>query len=380
VSRRPIPLVPVVLAALALPSSAAAATSGGAVPFGAPTVTAVSCARACPAVTRVTPGRSVVAITGTGLDRGGSVVFLGGKGAADDRRAPITASSPTSAEAVVPAGTHSGAVQVVAGDAIASTASKAKVTVGTGGDGTIDAVVTSKRVTAGGAQKAGVRWLTRDGSAVRVDLVKVPAGTVVRSWTPGAADAGTVRAVEWDGKVGGKLAAAGTYGFAVSVDAGDGARLTASSEAAPAPLSFAFVRDAFPILGAHTYNMSAGRFGAGRSGHTHQGQDVFAKCGTPLVAARSGVVQARTFQSLAGNYVVIDVDGSHQGDMYAHLRDPGSVKVGQKVAAGTPIGFVGDTGDAEGCHLHFEMWSAPGWYRGGSPFDPLASLKKWDRQ
>jgi murein DD-endopeptidase MepM/ murein hydrolase activator NlpD len=49
------------------------------------------------------------------------------------------------------------------------------------------------------------------------------------------------------------------------------------------------------------------------------------------------------------------------------------------VRTGQPIGFVGDTGDADGCHLHFEMWSGPGWYTGGSPFDPLPSLQAWDR-
>jgi len=45
---------------------------------------------------------------------------------------------------------------------------------------------------------------------------------------------------------------------------------------------------------------------------------------------------------------------------------------------GQPIGFVGRTGDATACHLHFEMWPAPGWYTGGSAVDPLPSLKSWD--
>jgi len=39
----------------------------------------------------------------------------------------------------------------------------------------------------------------------------------------------------------------------------------------------------------------------------------------------------------------------------------------------------GETGDASACHLHFEMWAAPGWYEGGSPIDPLSYLEKWDR-
>ena len=49
------------------------------------------------------------------------------------------------------------------------------------------------------------------------------------------------------------------------------------------------------------------------------------------------------------------------------------------VRTGQPIGLVGDTGNAQGCHLHFEIWGAPGWYEGGSPIDPLSYLKAWDR-
>ena len=48
------------------------------------------------------------------------------------------------------------------------------------------------------------------------------------------------------------------------------------------------------------------------------------------------------------------------------------------MVTGQPIGFVGRTGDATACHLHFEMWPAPGWYTGGSAVDPLPSLKAWD--
>jgi murein DD-endopeptidase MepM/ murein hydrolase activator NlpD len=35
-------------------------------------------------------------------------------------------------------------------------------------------------------------------------------------------------------------------------------------------------------------------------------------------------------------------------------------------------------GRASGCHLHFEMWTAPGWYQGGDVFDPLPELTRWD--
>jgi murein DD-endopeptidase MepM/ murein hydrolase activator NlpD len=61
-----------------------------------------------------------------------------------------------------------------------------------------------------------------------------------------------------------------------------------------------------------------------------------------------------------------------------HLAAPSPVERGERVRTGQRIGAVGDTGNASGCHLHFELWSAPGWYEGGSPFDPLPSLKAWD--
>ena len=103
-----------------------------------------------------------------------------------------------------------------------------------------------------------------------------------------------------------------------------------------------------------------------------------AECGTPLVAARGGTVQYAEYEANAGNYVVIDGKGTPNDFMYAHLAEPSPLQAGDTVRTGQPIGIVGDTGDATACHLHFEMWGAPGWYEGGSPFDPLADLEKWD--
>jgi murein DD-endopeptidase MepM/ murein hydrolase activator NlpD len=128
----------------------------------------------------------------------------------------------------------------------------------------------------------------------------------------------------------------------------------------------------FPIVGRHQIGTSAvQRFGGARG---HEGQDVFAKCGTPLVAAHPGTVQHADFEGRAGNYVVIQmVDGGSEA--YMHMAEPTALTVGTPVAAGQPIGIVGDTGDAQGCHLHFEYWTAPGWYEGGSPIDPLPLLE-----
>jgi murein DD-endopeptidase MepM/ murein hydrolase activator NlpD len=102
-------------------------------------------------------------------------------------------------------------------------------------------------------------------------------------------------------------------------------------------------------------------------------------CGTPLVAARGGRVKFAGSQSRAGNYIVIDGDKTGRDYAYMHLRDPALLRTGDRVATGQLIGYVGKTGDATACHLHFEIWTAPGWYSGGRPVDPLATLQSWDQ-
>jgi murein DD-endopeptidase MepM/ murein hydrolase activator NlpD len=135
---------------------------------------------------------------------------------------------------------------------------------------------------------------------------------------------------------------------------------------------------AFPVRGRHDFGGAGARFGAGRAGHRHQGQDVMARCGTPLVTAHGGVVKFKQYQSAAGYYLVIDGDHTGVDYAYMHMLRPSPFRVGERVATGQQIGRVGETGNAVGCHLHFEMWTAPGWYDGGHPFDPLPSLRAWD--
>jgi murein DD-endopeptidase MepM/ murein hydrolase activator NlpD len=129
----------------------------------------------------------------------------------------------------------------------------------------------------------------------------------------------------------------------------------------------------FPVAGAHTFGNG---FGAARSGHTHQGQDIMAACGTPLVAVSRAKVKWVSFQKLAGNYVVIRNKKLHQDYMYAHLAARASVIKGQIVQPGQQIGIVGSTGDASACHLHFELWLGK-WYRGGHPVDPMPYLQTY---
>ena len=129
----------------------------------------------------------------------------------------------------------------------------------------------------------------------------------------------------------------------------------------------------FPVRAKHTYGDG---LGAGRG---HEGQDLMAKCGKAVVSAEPGRVQRNTYHSAAGNYVVIDGRGKIEDMAYMHLKDRSRLRVGEKVAAGEKLGRVGDTGDATACHLHFEIWSNPGWYEGGSPMDPAPELHRWDK-
>ena len=137
---------------------------------------------------------------------------------------------------------------------------------------------------------------------------------------------------------------------------------------------------AFPIAGPHDYGGPDGRFGAPRGDHIHQGQDVAAGEGTPLVAPRPGTITTVEYQAGGAGYYVIeaDADGTH---WYAFMHlEAGStaVSAGEQVSVGQRLGSVGATGDASGPHLHFEEWIGP-WQEGGHPVDPLPLLQSWDR-
>lgn len=132
---------------------------------------------------------------------------------------------------------------------------------------------------------------------------------------------------------------------------------------------------AFPLRGSFTYGDG---FGADRPGHVHQGQDLLAPQGTPILAARGGTVTQVAYQAGgAGWYVVIDGADEDFDYAYMHMVE-GSVlvKKGQSVSTGQPLGLVGQTGAASGPHLHFEIWQGA-WQAGGHAIDPLPYLKSW---
>jgi murein DD-endopeptidase MepM/ murein hydrolase activator NlpD len=326
-------------------------------------------------------------LRGRSLSTARQIVFYGGRGAADDAVAPVSGPQATRAVATVPARALTGPVAVI--DSAGKRSSP--------WDGLIVDIPQSftfrpasavpgvqvglsqpRTIFFGGMQKAIFNFQVTGTRAldVRIDLVRQTDGVIVQSWQRPGAGPGVTQRITWNGAVLGRPQPQGRYTFRVTVPSAVGAR------AEPPPPddrdAITLMGYVFPIRGPHQFGTGAGRFGAARRGHRHQGQDTFARCGTPLVAARGGKVVYSGYQSLAGYYVAIHGAGSGVDYMYAHLRQPALVATGENVYTGQQIGDVGDTGDAVGCHLHFEEWTAPGWYKGGHPYDPLPDLKRWD--
>lgn len=108
--------------------------------------------------------------------------------------------------------------------------------------------------------------------------------------------------------------------------------------------------------------------------HLHQGLDIFADFGTPIRAPDNGVVTRLSNGGAGGTGVwTSGEEGMHY--YFAHLQSRvEGIRVGMKVKIGTVIGFVGDTGNAQGGapHLHFEIH--PG---GSAAIPPKPSVDRW---
>jgi murein DD-endopeptidase MepM/ murein hydrolase activator NlpD len=132
----------------------------------------------------------------------------------------------------------------------------------------------------------------------------------------------------------------------------------------------------FPVAGPFTYGEG---IGADRGDHRHEGQDLAAPAGTPVVAPLGGTVASVAYQADgAGYYVVLNAtDG--RSFFFAHCQK-GSIGVstGQVVTTGAGLCRVGSTGASSGPHLHFEIW-VDGWRvsKKSAPIDPLPQLRAW---
>jgi hypothetical protein len=143
----------------------------------------------------------------------------------------------------------------------------------------------------------------------------------------------------------------------------------------------------FPVVGTTTYTDD---FGDPRPGGTHQGIDILAVRRAPAVAAEGGTVQFWTTSANAGCMLYLHGE-SGTTYLYIHLNNdltghndnrgtcsagtayaPG-LKSGARVTAGELVGYVGDSGDADGIHPHLHFEVHPG---DGAAVDPYPYLRK----
>lgn len=205
---------------------------------------------------------------------------------------------------------------------------------------------------------------------VRVVAVHRPSGNAVKRWSRDV-EPGSRSGVTWRRFSKGKPAPAGSYHFRVH-DSDDGTRV--SREQSNGTRRSALRHHRFPI--PRQVDWGDG-WGAGRN---HRGQDLFASCGAPVLAVRAGRVTWKRYQTGgAGYFVVIRAARTDRDHVYMHLKKRRPVRVGERVHTGQRIGFVGATGNASGCHLHFDLWRGR-WYDGGRAMPSVTrALRRWNR-
>ena len=350
------------LAVLAAAPAAAAQGSGGVEVPGSPKVSGLACA----GQPQGRCGRGqLLTISGESLQSVTRVEFLGGSGRRDDVAVKVSARAARAGELVVavPRKARSGPVRLLSSVGDPALIPALDVVAG---EPPTDEAGRGGRLFAGGRETAQLTYDVGGRPAgARVEALRVASGEVVRSWPLEPDGRGTV---SWDGFVGDEPARSGTYALRLNR-----AGAQASQAGTKTETQFELVEGIFPIRGRYRLTSSATQgFGGGRG---HQGTDHFAACGTPLAAWTRGTVQYVGTHGAAGNYLVVK---RPNGESYAymHLRDRPLVGKGDRVFTGQRVGLVGDTGRASGCHLHFELWTAPGWYQGGKPYDSLPLMKR----
>jgi murein DD-endopeptidase MepM/ murein hydrolase activator NlpD len=317
---------------------------------------------------------SLIRITGSGLKHVTEVRFRG-----RSRRIPArpTASGRHRVVVEVPRGARSGHPKLRARDGNAARMRSLLRVVpprrlpGRGSFELLDSRVRPQSAFVDSGRAFRLRYRFRSYGRVNVTVKLVHAGRVVRRWTRRDQPPYKAERLTWRGMLGGhRLAPSGRYRF----------KLKAPGHRPRTARRVRLLGGKFPIRGQHGYGGAVQRFGAPRSGgRVHEGQDVFAPCGTRVVAARGGRVEARgSDPELYGNWIVIDARGTRTDYRYAHFRSPASVGDGERVRTGDRVGRIGRTGNARsvGCMLHFEIWPH-GWENRG-PKDPLPILRRWD--
>jgi murein DD-endopeptidase MepM/ murein hydrolase activator NlpD len=382
-------------AAGAVCASPAAAGNGGVGYTATPQVTRVVCVKTCASRGRARQG-GIVRLVGSGLSGVAKVTFTGARGKADNVTVNVRPSGDRSIRIKVPLDAMSGRLALVAPGSVTTSATTKPLTIlpapppppttgkltpvpGPSDPGAPQLeTATSSNVAYAGSSR-GVTFSYRVSApspvSVEVDLLNETDGSVVQTWQVPAVPPGAVNNITWEGVSNGQLQPDGRYAWRLTATGATGAKARSAQVQDDTRDSFDLHDHIFPVRAAHTFGDG---FGVQRKGHTHQGQDVLAKCGSKLAAVEAGTVLYRRYQSAAGYYLILHGEETGLDYGYMHMRAPSPFAPGDHLTTGEILGNVGNTGDATACHLHFEMWTAPGWYNGGHPFDPLPSLQQWD--
>lgn len=386
-------IFPVLIACLIPVGTAAAAVmpygGGGLLVPGVAEITDVICLTDCSQTRTVAPG-GTIQITGKDMSSVTAVSI-----AAIPKRVRVKPDRVTSTrvEATVPKTAKTGRIRVISAGGTPSNIAREVLRIGaatparSGRVRVTDASTSPSKAFQFGTKLPRLNFIVNSGRPVvdlRIDVLN-GRGDVVRSSFRKQVRTGTRQSIAWAGKVqGGKLAPNGAYRYVIRAADGTAAvlskrltrqrtrarRLTRATD----PFAFRLYRFIFPLPGAHSYGQGVG------SGRGHQGVDIMARCGMPIRAARAGTVYYNAYEAAAGNYLVINLKGAgRKSHVYMHMPRRSRFKVGAKVRTGQVIGRVGTTGRSSACHLHFEQWSAPGWYQGGTFMNPMRPLKRWDR-
>ena len=294
----------------------------------APQLRSWRCARECADAQTATTG-AIVRIRGRRLGRVYEVVFLGAESPDDDVAAAPLRRKKHVVDVRVPLGAVGGPLLVADHDGLQSAPSAAALVLQppaavmvAGSAPTVEVQAQARRAFYDAARPAKMSYVVHSDSpaTVVVELLRAKDGAAVARWDVGEVAPETQQSVTWDGSVGTRVAPPGRYAFRVSAVSASGVRAVsaqAPQTPEPNPAEFAFLTHEFPIRGPHVYGTGAATFGGGRG---HQGHDVFAACGTPLLAARGGVVQFKEYHSRAGHYIVIDGERTGVDYAYMHLR------------------------------------------------------------
>ncbi len=129
-----------------------------------------------------------------------------------------------------------------------------------------------------------------------------------------------------------------------------------------------------PVSSAVDYGTAINGYGNER-GRPHEGQDMFAPAGTPVVAPTATEVLETGTDSGRGNWAALYDPAAKRTYVYMHMSEPAGVAAGDELGTGDRVGLLGCTGSCEGAHLHFEIRQGHSPY--AQPIDPLPELQRW---